>query len=301
MKSFSIILAIVSMMAIAGCKQQPQKNTGKPMVTVSLIPQKFFVDQIAGDWLDVNVMIPPGGNPHTYEPTPLQMKALSKSSAYLRIGQITFETAWMDKLQSVSPKMKVYDTSDGVTFISESAWEKDDEEVHDDDHDSHSHAYNPHIWLSPELVKILAQNIFKALAEIYPDNKEAMQKNLEHFSAQCDSTHQALNEQLGQAKGTSYIVYHPVWTYLANEYGLKQIAIEHNGKEATADKLKDIIDFAHEQNIHIIFVQKEFSNAQAQTIAEQIDGKVAIMNPLDYNWFQTMKAFSEAFQSMNKE
>jgi zinc transport system substrate-binding protein len=293
-----IILAFAGL--LSACNQQSKKTqVYKPTVTVSLLPQKFFVDQIAGSWLDVNVMIPPGGNPHTYEPGPLQMKSLSKSSAYFCIGQITFEAAWMDKLQSVSPNMKVFDTSEGVAFLSEPEWENHADHKHTS-HAEESHAFNPHIWLSPELVKIQANNIYKALSELYPEHQDEMAKNLAHFSIQCDSVHEQLNVQLKQANGTSYIVYHPVWTYLAQEYGLHQVAIEHNGKEATADKLKNIIDFAHEKNIHIVFVQKEFSNAQAKTIAEQINGQVAIMNPLDYNWFNTMKAFGDAFQSMHK-
>ncbi|PKP11640.1 MAG: cation ABC transporter substrate-binding protein [Bacteroidetes bacterium HGW-Bacteroidetes-4] len=302
-----LLSAILALFLLAGfgC-QQKTKTEQKPIITVSLIPQKFFVDQIAGEWLDVNVMIPPGGNPHTYEPTPLQMKALSNSSAYLLIGQITFETSWMDKLVSVNPDMKVFDTSEGVEFISEEAWEMEAEEnehLHAEEagHDHHHHAYNPHIWLSPNLVKIQADNIFKALSELYPDYKDKMEQNLNRFKTQCDSVHQQLDKQLKQANGTSYIVYHPVWTYLAKEYGLHQVSIEHNGKEATADKLKNIIDFANEKNIRIVFVQKEFSNAQAKTIAEQIKGRVVSMNPLDYNWFNTMKEFGEAFQMVGKQ
>lgn len=305
MKKIVVPIVVILQLTLLACNSST-KTDSKPMVTVSIIPQQFFVNQIAGDWLDVNVMIPPGGNPHTYEPTPLQMKALSKSSAYLLIGQITFETSWMDKLVSVSPDMKVFDTSEGVEFISEEAWEmKADEHanhhVEEAGHDHHHHAYNPHIWLSPNLVKIQADNIYKALSELYPDYKDEMEQNLNRFKTQCDSVHHQLDSQLKQANGTSYIVYHPVWTYLAKEYGLHQVSIEHNGKEATADKLKNIIDFANEKNIRIVFVQKEFSNAQAKTIAEQINGSVVSMNPLDYNWFNTMNEFGEAFQMIGKQ
>jgi zinc transport system substrate-binding protein len=112
---------------------------------------------------------------------------------------------------------------------------------------------------------------------------------------QCDSTYNVLNTKFESLKGESFIVYHPIWTYLANDLGLTQISIEHNGKEATADKLKMIIDFAKANNIHTLFVQQEFSDAQAKTIANEINGKVIPLNPLAYDWFSIMKTFEEAF------
>lgn len=285
-KRISIILFLA---VIVGSCNNPKLLT-KPTISVTVIPQQFFVNQIAGDWLAVNVMIPPGGNPHTYEPTPMQMKALSKSSAYLRIGHLSFESAWMDKLTSVSPNMKIYDTSVGLDLIGD-----EDGCEQDGDHDHHHEAYNPHIWLSPLLVKEQAVKIYKALNEMYPEHGEAMKMNLDRFVMQIDSVHQQLNAQLKNAEGSSFIVYHPVWSYMARDYKLNEVAIEFNGKEATADKLKNIIDLANEKNIRVIFVQKEFSDAQARTIANEIDGKVLTLDPLNYDWFNTMKEFGEAF------
>jgi zinc transport system substrate-binding protein len=298
MKKTLVPIVIVAILSFVGCNSVIKKDV-KPTVTVSIIPQQFFVNQIAGDWLNLNIMIPPGGSPATYEPTPQQMMSLSNSQAYFKIGHISFEQAWMDKLSSVNPKMKIIDTSNGLELISEEAW--NDEEEHNHDHSGHHHYHgvNPHIWLSPSLVKHQAQIIFKNLVELYPEHRERMQQNLYQFVSQCDSTQNTLDSLLKKANGTSFIVYHPVWSYLARDYGLKQIAIEHNGKEATADKLKQIIDFAKTENIKVVFVQKEFSDAQAQTIAKEIGGKVIHMNPLAYNWFETMREFGEAFVSMS--
>ncbi|MFA6402144.1 MAG: zinc ABC transporter substrate-binding protein [Salinivirgaceae bacterium] len=294
-KYLFLSLSVFSLFIFIGCSQK-RAISDKPTVTVSVIPQKFFVDQIAGDWLYVNVMVPPGGNPHTYEPTPMQMKSLSNSLAYFSIGYITFETAWMDKLVSVSPKMKVIDTSVGCELLAEDAWCEEHTEL--DGSTTRHESYNPHIWLSPKLVKIQAQIIYEALSELYPEHKQSMEQNINRFLAQCDSVHSSLDTIMNSSSGTSFIVYHPVWTYLAKDYNLKQIAIEYNGKEATADKLKNIIDFANKNDIRFIFVQKEFSDAQARTIAEQINGRVVSMNPLNYDWFTTMKEFGEAFQAI---
>jgi len=297
MKRISLVTIITSFIFIFGCNQG-QKPTHQPTVTVSIIPQQFFVNQIAGNWLRVNVMIPPGGNPHSYEPTPMQMKDLSNSDAYFRIGYITFEAAWMDKLISVNQQMKVIDTSEGLDLITE---EGNPEPKHDSETHSEHAGVNPHIWLSPRLVKQEVETIYKTLVALYPEHAPEMQQNFNRFESQIDSTAQSLHQTLSKASGTSFIVYHPVWTYLAHDYQLNQVAIEENGKEATAERLKHIIDFAREKQIHIIFIQKEFSNAQAKTIASEIDGSIATMDPLDYNWFNTMKVFGEAFQPVHNE
>ncbi len=295
-RNIKIIISIFIIFGVFGCKQNQTDKT-QPTVTVSIVPQQFFVNQIAGSWLTVNVMIPPGGSPATYEPTPKQMKDLTKSQAYFRIGHITFEKAWADKLASVSPNTEFVNTSEGLDLISEEGW--GEEKVEQNNHNHKHLGYNPHIWLSPELVKAQANTIFQTLRKLYPQHEQTMKINLDRFSLQCDSVHLELDKQLKNAGGSSFIVYHPVWSYLARDYNLQQIAIEHNGKEPTADKLKKIIDFANDNNIRIVFVQKEFSNVQAETIAKEIDGEVATMNPLDYNWLNTMKEFGKVFASLN--
>lgn len=295
-KKIIVLFSIASV--LFACSSNINKET-EPTVTVSVVPQKFFVDKIAGSWLKVNVMVPVGSSPATYEPTPKQMQSLSHSSAYLRIGHIGFEKAWMKKFVSLNPEMKVVDTSKDLELIVEEEFGV----VHTDHHGhSHTHeGYNPHIWLSPNLVKEQAIVIYKSLCEMYPDYKEDMTQNLEVFIQQIDSTNNELKEQLAKVKGTPFIVYHPVWNYLARDFKLKQIAIEHNGKEATIKKMKQIIDFAKANDIHLIFAQKEFNAAQAKSIADEINGKVLLLNPLDYNWFNTMHEFSSAFNLDKKE
>lgn len=276
----------------------PQLKDVSQTVTVSVLPQKFFVNQIAGNWLNVNVMVPPGSSPSTYEPTPIQMKDLSHSQVYFKIGHIGFEKAWMDKLTAVNLKMKVVDTSTGMNLIEEEEFG----EVHDDGH-GHSHiheGFNPHTWLSPNQVRHQSNIIFNELALAYPEKADEMKLNLENFLLKIDSAQQDLDLKLGGKQGVSFIVYHPVWTYLAYDYGLKQVSIEFNGKEATPRKLKEIVDFAKENEIHTIFVQKEFSTAQAQSIADEINGSVIQLNPLAYDWFAILDEFGKAFASIDK-
>lgn len=288
----NILLALI-LVGIVSCSSNEKSN--QPTVTVSILPQKFFIDQIAGDWLKVNVMVPSGSSPATYEPTPLQMRNLANSSTYFRIGHIGFEKSWMEKLISVNPAMKVVDTSKDLDLIVEQEWDADHGHEHHHHH-GHSHeGFNPHIWLSPNMVKQQVTVMYTSLIDQYPEYKDTMTVNLHNFLNRCDSLSKVLDQSLTNAKGTSFIVYHPVWNYLARDYGLNQISIEHNGKEATVDKLKEIIDYAKNNNIKIIIAQKEFSDAQAKTIANEIDGEVLLLNPLDYYWFKVMQEFAAVF------
>jgi len=288
-KKIFLPVFIIALFLSNACVNNNQKNSNKPTVTVSIIPQKFFVNKIAGDFLNVNVMVPPGQSPATYEPTPLQMRQLSKSKIYFRIGYIAFENAWIDKLASINSQMKIINTAEGTELLS-------DENHHNSD--NKNQGYNPHIWLLPSSVKKQATIIFNTLAKEYPEHKSEMQQNLQVFLQQCDSVQTELDKKFKPLSGTSFIVYHPVWSYLAKEYNLHQVAIEQHGKEAAADKLKKIIDFAKQNNIKTVFVQKEFNGTQAETIAKEIGGKVTVLNPLNYNWFNTMAQFAEAFDNV---
>lgn len=291
MKQFLVYITIIIL--LSGCSGG--QKSGQPIVSASIVPQQFFINQIAGNWLKVNVMVPPGSSPATYEPTPIQMKNLTHSDIYFRIGHIGFEKAWMDKLASINPDMKVVNTAAGLDLIMEEEWNKDDH--HDHDSPDHNHdGYNPHIWLSPKLVKKQAESIFNVLSKKYPEHLTEMQSRLNRFLTKVDSVQNKLDRILDEQAETPFIVYHPVWTYLANDYHLKQIAIEHNGKEASVDKLKNIIDYAKANNIKLIIAQKEFNAAQAKTIASEINGEVLLLNPLDYDWFKIMNEFIRVFE-----
>lgn len=292
------LIIIVGILLVFLACNNSSTNKSKPTVTVSIVPQKFFVNQIAGSWLNVNVMVPPGSSPATYEPTPIQMKKLSESQLYFKLGHIGFEKGWMSKLASINSNMKIIDTSKDLDLIEEEEFGV----VHSDGH-GHSHVhegFNPHTWLSPELVKEQAKVIYNELLLAYPEHADSMKINLDAFIVKIDSTNRVLEEQLRHLSGVSFIVYHPVWTYLAHDYNMNQVAIEFNGKEATAKKLKEVIDFARANNIKVVFAQKEFDASQAKSIANEINGEVVLLNPLDYDWFKVMHEFGQAFEAIKQ-
>jgi zinc transport system substrate-binding protein len=280
---------------------QEVKEKEKPGVTVSILPQEYFVRRIVGDHYEINVMIPPGHSPATYEPTPREMKTVSESILYFRIGHIPFEKAWMEKIASLNKKMKIVDTSRGVPLITGTA-----PHAHSHQEEAageHDHAgIDPHIWLSPSAVKVQAKHILDAFMEVEKDpGKQVAYETNYHAFIQDINRLQAENETiLKPLKGKKFMVYHPVWSYFAREYGLVQFPIEIEGKSPGAAVMKKIIDTAKRENIRVIFVQQQFDSSSAQAVANEINGKVITMDPLATDWLTNMKKIAHTFKGALK-
>ncbi len=258
-------------------------------VTVSILPQKYFVEKIAKDKIKVNVMVKPAANPATYEPKTSQMKLLSKSEAYFAID-VPFEKVWLDKFRAANKNMIVVDTDEGIEKQEIQAHHHEGEVEHDHE-DAHEHegAHNhegldPHIWLDPVLVKIQAKNIYNTLLKIDNVNKEFYTKNYKDFLNELEKLDQGLNEILKNDQNKAFMVFHPSWGYFAKRYNLKQIAIEIEGKEPKPAQLVELIDEAKENNIKIVFVAPQFSKKGANTISKSINATVTAIDPLAEDW-----------------
>lgn len=270
-------------------------------VTVSILPQKYFVEQIAKNFLHVNVMVAPGANQHTYEPKPSQMKELASSDAYFSIGD-GFEKAWLPKFQSTNPKMVMVDTVKGIEKIAMVEHHHEDEKAdpkkeahHDHDHEDES--LDPHVWLDPILVKTQAKNIYDALVTLYPAQASEFTKNYEAFIVSIDALDASIQKTLSDIKSRKFIVFHPSYGYFAKRYDLEQIAIEVSGKEPKPSELATIIKEAKEENAKVIFVAPQFSQKSAISIAKQINGKVVPIDPLAYAWSENLLSIAKTFQS----
>ena len=274
----------VVVMGLSGCSANPPSadQSSQIPISVSIEPQKYFVEKIGGDNVAVNVMIAPGVDPHTYEPKPEQLKQLSKTQAYFTVG-VSLEDAWKDRLQSVNPKMLVVDTSKGV--------EKLPLEEHEHEHEHGS--LDPHIWLSPKRVKLQAETIYQTLVQIDPQNQAKYQANLEGFIQEIKTLDQDIQENLKNVKSRKFIVFHPEWGYFAKDYGLEMISIEVEGNEPSASELADLIKSAKTEKIKVIFAQPEFSTKSSQTIAKEIDGQVMTISAFSPDWSNNLRQVSK--------
>ncbi len=260
-------------------------------VTVSILPQKYFVEKIAKDKIKVNVMVKPGASPATYEPKTSQMKLLSKSDAYFAID-VPFEKVWLDKFKAANKNMIVVDTDEGIEKQEIQAHHHEEtnhneEKKADKEHEEEGHNHeglDPHIWLDPVLVKIQAKNIYDTLVKIDSVNKEFYTKNYKDFLNELENLNQILNEILKNDQNKAFMVFHPSWGYFAKRYDLKQIAIEIEGKEPKPAQLVELIDEAKENDIKIVFVAPQFSKKGANTISKSIDATVTAIDPLSEDW-----------------
>lgn len=283
----AVLLVLVFLLACAPSDpEQPDKDSVQ--VTVSILPQQYFVKRIAGDTVKIHVMIPPGHNPHSYEPSPQQIKTLVDSKMYFRIGHIAFEKAWMKRLTEINPNMTVIDTSSGVQLIAGRAGQNINHH-----HGEHLHSgVDPHIWLSPSAVRIQLKHIMKGLCQVQPGNKETYQKNMENLLKDIDDLDKTIRQNLADIQSRKILVYHPAWGYLARDYHLTQIAIETEGKEPNPAQLKGLIETAKKEKIGLIIVQKQFDLHNAETIAREINGRVIALDPLAQDWLQNMRTIA---------
>jgi len=276
------VFIIIFVGILWGCS--PQQKNNKTTITVSILPQKYFIENIAGDYFTVNVMIPPGASPVTYEPTPKQMQELNASDVYFRIGHIEFEKSWMNRFKNIHPQMKIVDLSENAHLIKP----QDTDHKHHA-HEGHHHGIDPHIWVSTREVKKQVELIYQYLLENYPEQDSAFTANYKIFIHEIEQLEQYATRKLEPFKGEKFLIFHPALSYLARDYGLEQISIEIDGKEPTPSNMQKIIKIARSENIKIVFVQKQFSKHNAQVIAEEIDGTVVQINPLDYHWDKSIR------------
>ncbi|MBD3170249.1 MAG: cation ABC transporter substrate-binding protein [candidate division Zixibacteria bacterium] len=250
---------------------------GKTQVTVSILPQKNFVEKIAGGLVDVQAMVPPGASPAVYEPKPSQMARLSRSKVYFAIG-VPFEKTWLGKFAHVNGSMSVVRTDEGI--------EKNPMEDHH--HHGSKGALDPHVWLSPRLVKKQVAIIRDALIRIDGANEQTYRTNYEKFIREIDRLDADIKEILKGVDNRSFMVFHPTWGYFARDYGLTQVPIEIEGKEPKPAQLKEIIKTARAKNIGVVFVQPQFSMRSARVIADEIGAKLVELDPLAENWKENL-------------
>ncbi len=264
-------------------------------VFVSILPQKTFVEKIGGDRVRVSVLVEPGGNPHTYEPKPRQMAALSTAKIFFAIG-VTFEEAWLEKIAGLNKDMRIVHTEEGIER--RRMVDHPRAEISPD----HDHASgDPHVWLSPPLVMLQARNILQALTKVDPAGRDRYEKNYKVFIDEIvdlDADLMATFAQSGVSR--TFMVFHPSWGYFAAAYGLKQVAVETEGKEPKPQALRDVVEFARKRNIAVIFVQPQFSRKGADVIAREIGAQVVVADPLAEDWAQNLRAVAGRFKKALK-
>ncbi len=258
-------------------------------VIVSIAPQETFVQAIGGDKVNITLMVKPGNSPHTYEPKPSQMKAISKAELYFSIG-VEFEDVWLKRFQNQNQNMIIIDSSKNIKKINmlEHSHRAEEHEIE---------AKDPHIWTNPKNVKIIAQNIYEALADFDPENQKYYKENLKRYLEYITSIDKKIKNII--KPNSKFMIFHPSWGYFSKEYNITQIPIEVAGKSPKPKELKQLIEKAKKEKVNAIFTSPEFSDAIAKQISNELKIPVIKISPLAKNWGENLIYFAKNISNEN--
>lgn len=268
---------------------QFQNSQATQTVSVSIAPLQYFVDRLTDSVCEVNVMVPTGSSHATYSPTPQQFRKLSDSDIYFRIGYLDYEQAWIDRFQELNKSMKLVNLSDYVELIR-------GEEV---DHGNHKHegGVDPHIWMSPLVIRDLLPVMRDVLVEEYPELAETITSNYSILMGEVEALHKDFTVLSETLTNKAFMIYHPALTYLARDYGFTQVSIEHEGKEPSPAMLGRIIRDAREYTTRVIFIQEEYDMRSAELISQETGARLLQINPMAYDWMESMHDLKQLMQA----
>jgi zinc transport system substrate-binding protein len=264
--------------AVSGCGVDHGKTQEEKLViAVTIVPQETFVRAVCGDLAEVVTLVPPGNSPENYEPTPESMEKFSDAALYFSIGVPTEQANILPSIGSV-PVVSLQDEAAAV--YPERTFESGERD--------------PHIWLSPKRVMVMIEAIAREMIRLDPENTDTYNKNKDAFIGQLEALDAQIKAALKDAVSRKFIVYHPAFGYLAEDYGLEMVALEEEGKEATPQRLQQLIDLAREEQIQVIFYQEEIDSSQSEAFAEEVGGSAVQLQPLASDYIDNLKRMAES-------
>lgn len=263
-------LLLAATLLVAACGGKERRAIDPDTIYVTIAPLKGLTERIVGDDFPIEVLVPAGASPETFEPTPRQLIAVNESRWLFAVGLIDFEQAL---LQRIERQEKIVSLHNGIELIEGSCAH------HHTHHAHHAHGIDPHIWTSPRALQQMAANLYEAIRTAYPDsvryvtNYAALQADLQRLDADVTTA-------LSTADVREFVVYHPALTYYARDYGLHQRAIEQEGKEPSARHLAELIASARAQGIRTILYQRQFPRSSVEAIAADMEAEAVEFDPL---------------------
>ncbi|TLT07350.1 cation ABC transporter substrate-binding protein [Aliarcobacter thereius] len=261
----------------------------KDIISVTILPQKYFVEKIVKDKFNINVMVSPGSSPHNFEPKPSTMKALFSSKIYFMINEPS-EKAWIEKFKTNAKNTLFVDTTKEIEKIAmmEHSHNEDEDDHHHSHHEHGEDGLDPHVWLDPISVKSQVKTIFETMVKIDEKNSKFYKENYEEFIKELDLLDNEIKEILKPYKDMAFMVFHPSWGYFSKRYEIEQISIEIEGKEPKPNDMIKLIEEAKLHKIKIVFVSPQFSQKNAKTISKSIGANVISIDPLSDDWHNNM-------------
>ncbi|WP_198262718.1 metal ABC transporter solute-binding protein, Zn/Mn family [sulfur-oxidizing endosymbiont of Gigantopelta aegis] len=257
-------------------------------VFVSILPQKYMIERIGGDQVNVNVMVKPGQSPETFEPSPKMMSIYSHANIYFTIG-LPFEQVWIERVASLNSSIIIAPTQ----LVAKS--DISDEKVLNKNKHAHEHhdSQDPHTWLSPKLFLQQAHIALQNLIDLSPENKQLFANNYKLLAKEVNVLDEAVGKALKLGHKQHFLTFHPAFSYFAQQYGLIQMTIEKNGREPSAKQIAQIINAVRGKNVQYILVEKQFNQQIPKTIAQSIGAELLVIDPLALDYIVNMKDIAD--------
>lgn len=281
MKIKSFLLLLLCVATLSGCGGNSRQEA-RPSLTVSIEPLRYLVEAVAGDRFDVTVLLPAGASPETYEPTPRQLVGMNRSLAYFRVGTLGFERTRLEKIRENAPGVLLVNVSEGVSLLPEA------------DGCGASDGGDPHTWTSPANVRIMARHIWETLCRIDSVNADAYTLRYRRLGQRIDSVDVLMRGMLQPLRHRAFLIHHPALGYLARDYGLRQLSVEHDGKEPSAARLKQLAAICKADSVRVVFIQREHAGRASRRLADEIGARVVEIDPLSYNWVESMSHIAKS-------
>jgi zinc transport system substrate-binding protein len=280
----------------AGAESSGRSAAGEPALSafVSILPQAYFVERIGSGRVQVEVLVKPGQEPHTFEPTPQQLARLAEAEVFFRIG-VEFENSLMPRIESTMKELEVVDCREGIHLrqMEDHAHDRDEGE-HDGDEEHQGS--DPHIWLSVRNAVGIAETIRQALVRLDAGGAEVYDRGYQELVGDLEALEHRIGRILAPVKGRTFFVFHPSFGYFAEDYGLEQMTVETGGTEPSARQLARLIEEAKAREVRVIFVQPQFSQKSAQTVASEIEGAVVPIDPLARDYLENLENMARAVE-----
>jgi zinc transport system substrate-binding protein len=287
-----IVLSIILLFASCAGADSEESAEDRIKVAVSVVPEAAFVEAVAGDLVDIVTVIPVGNSPANYQPTTLEMQAISDADIYFVMQVPTEEANILPKIYDFNEDILLINLRDAVSV--EYPLRHMDEHSHEGESEEHpdDEAIDPHIWLSPKRVIVMIRTIAEELSKIDEENSEIYQANAHNYIQKLNHLDAQIKAIVETMDNKSFMIYHGAYGYFAEDYGLNMISLEADGKAATAARMQQVIIEAKEAGITTIFYQDEFADNQAATVAEEIGGNVSKAAPLSYEYIEGLLDFT---------
>jgi zinc transport system substrate-binding protein len=260
------------------------------LAAVSILPQTYFLERVAGGRARVLVLVGAGQNPHSYEPTPKQMTGLAEAAFWVLSGT-EFEIGLRPKIAALFPALPIIDGTEGVRFRSLEGRDRGgtaDEEAEG--------GPDRHTWLGAEPAKIMAAHIRDALTAADPEGAAVYEQNCGILIGDIDAEFGALRAELASLRGRTVFVYHPAFGYFLDEFGIRQEAVETGGKEPTPRVLQELMGKARREQAAAIFFQAQFPVNAVRTAAGTLGLELTALDPLSPDWLANIRVMGTALK-----